>query len=227
MKTKNFKSLAIIIGFPIIYILYIISPIGEKLFVEKNFDYYIPFWSGIVLLHWLSVFFVIKELKSQGENLRSIGYQLSKKRALLFVSVFLLTALLVVGITEWMLQDVTLDKSQLDKIPSLIPKSTGQRIFFIFLVFSTGFCEEIVYRGFAITKLKNVGINKWLAIGISSFLFVGIHGINGYLYRFPFLFIGGVIFGLIFLWKGRLLNSMVIHLIINLSATMAILQLLY
>lgn len=226
IKNKDFKSIAIIIGFPVIYVLYILSPIGEKLLVQKNFDYYIPFWGGIVIIHWVSVFIVAKLLDNQGKNFKSIGYQLSKKGTLALVGIYLLVAIIVVGITELALQGVEIDKSQLNKIPSLIPKTTAHRVFFILLVFSTGFCEEIVYRGFAITQLKNIGVNKWIAITIASFLFVGIHGINGYLYRFPFLFIGGIFFGLLFIWKGRLLNPMIIHLLINLSATMAILQLI-
>lgn len=226
IRNKDFKSIAIIVGLPVIYILYILSPIGEKLLVQKNFDYYIPFWGGIVVLHWASVLIVVKFLNSQGKKLKNIGYQLSKKGTLSLVGIYLLIAIIIVGITELALQGVELDKSQLNKIPSLIPKTTTHRVFFILLVFSTGICEEIVYRGFAITQLRNIGVNKWISIAIASFLFVGIHGINGYLYRFPFLFIGGIVFGLLFIWKGRLLYPMIIHLLINLSAIMAILQLI-
>jgi uncharacterized protein len=132
---------------------------------------------------------------------------------------------LIVGI-EVMLSGVELDSSKIGGLSGLIPKTTPHRIFFILLVYSTGFCEEIVYRGFAITQLEKIGLNKWIALIIAALLFIGIHGINAYSRSFIFYFGGGVMFGLVFLLSKRLLPSILIHLAINLSAMMAILQLI-
>ena len=71
-----------------------------------------------------------------------------------------------------------------------------------------------------------VGLNKWIAIIIAAFVFIGIHGINAYTNRFLFLFGGGVMFGITFLLSKRLLPSILIHLLINLSAMIVILQLI-
>ena len=38
----------IIIGFPILYMIFGMTPIATELFAEKNLDYYIPFWGGIM-----------------------------------------------------------------------------------------------------------------------------------------------------------------------------------
>ena len=38
-----------------------------------------------------------------------------------------------------------IDTSKFSTISGLIPRTTSHRIFFILLVFSTGFCEEIVF----------------------------------------------------------------------------------
>jgi cytochrome c biogenesis protein CcdA len=80
MKNKIWKTLTIIIGFPILYILFGQTTIAIELFVNKNLDYYIPFWGGIIILHWLSVLVVVKFLKSKKKTLVDIGYKLSKKK---------------------------------------------------------------------------------------------------------------------------------------------------
>lgn len=224
-KISVWKTLLIIIGFPILYMLFGKTHIATELFGNKNLDYYIPFWGGIIILHWASVFAFTQLLKSQSKKLADIGYKLSRKGTLLFIGGYVLVALLVLVGVEVILSNVELDRSQFETISGLIPKTTSHRIFFILLVFSTGFCEEIVYRGFAISQLEKIGLNKWIALVVAALVFIGIHGINAYTNRFLFLFGGGIMFGLVFLYSKRLLPSMLIHLLINLSAMMAILQL--
>ncbi|MFK5880490.1 MAG: type II CAAX endopeptidase family protein [Flavobacteriaceae bacterium] len=224
-KISLWKTLSIIIGFPILYMLFGKTSIAIELFANKNLDYYIPFWGGIIILHWASVFVVAQLLKSEGETLADIGYKLSRKGTLLFIGGYVLVALLVLVGVEVILGNVELDSSQFINISGLIPKTTSHRIFFILLVFSTGFCEEIVYRGFAISQLERIGLNKWIALVVAALIFIGIHGANAYSNRFLFLFGGGIMFGLVFLYSKRLLPSMLIHLFINLSAMMGILQL--
>jgi membrane protease YdiL (CAAX protease family) len=226
LKNKTSKILSILIGFPFLYILFGKTTIAIELFANKNLHYYMPFWGGIIILHWLSVWVVIKFLKSQKKTLADIGYKLSNKGTLYLVGGYLLIAILMLVGVETMLNNVELDPSKFGNISGLIPKTTSHRIFFILLVFSTGICEELVYRGFAITQLNEIGVNKWIALIIAAFIFIGIHGINAYTNRFLFLFGGGIMFGVTFLLSKRLLPSILIHLFINLSAMMAILQLI-
>jgi membrane protease YdiL (CAAX protease family) len=226
LKNKTWKILSILIGFPFLYILFGKTTIAIELFANKNLHYYMPFWGGIIILHWLSVWVVIKFLKSQKKTLADIGYKLSNKGTLYLVGGYLLIAILMLVGVETMLNNVELDPSKFGNISGLIPKTTSHRIFFILLVFSTGVCEEIVYRGFAIIQLNEIGVNKWIALIIAAFIFIGIHGINAYTNRFLFLFGGGIMFGVTFLLSKRLLPSILIHLFINLSAMMAILQLI-
>ncbi|TXD82393.1 CPBP family intramembrane metalloprotease [Subsaximicrobium wynnwilliamsii] len=225
-KTSVWKTLSILIVFPILYMLFGETYIAKELFANKNLDYYIPFWGGIIILHWTSVFVIMRFLKSEGKTLADIGYKLSRKGTLLLVGgYFLIAFLLVVGI-EVMLSNVELDNSRFGNLSGLIPKTTPHRLFFLFLVLSTGLCEEIVYRGFAINQLEKIGLNKWLALIIAALIFIGIHGINAYSGSFIFYFGGGIMFGLVFLFSKRLLPSIILHLAINLSAMMAILELM-
>ena len=183
LKNKIWKILSILIGFPILYILFGKTSIAIELFGNKNLDYYIPFWGGIIILHWFSVLVVIKFLKSQGKTLIDIGYKLSNKGTLYLAGGYLLVAIVMLVGVEIMLSNVELDTSKFGDISGLIPKTTSHRIFFIFLVFSTGICEEIVYRGFAISQFNEIGVNKWIALIIAAFIlllpfksiFTGLH----------------------------------------------------
>jgi membrane protease YdiL (CAAX protease family) len=225
-KSSSWQALAIIVGFPILYMSFCETAFAKALFVTGDLSYYIPFWGSIILIHWISVFAVFRFLKKESLTLADIGYKLSRKNTIRFISYFALAAVLLLIGVEITLSDFELDSTQLGSLSGLIPKTTTHRIFFILLVFSTGFCEEIVYRGFAITQLQKMGLNKWIALIIAALLFIGIHGFNAYSGRFVFLFGGGIMFGLVFLSSKRLLPSIIIHLVINLSAMMAILQLL-
>lgn len=98
--------------------------------------------------------------------------------------------------------------------------------FFILTVFTAGFCEEIVYRGYAITKLIDIRVNKWLVIipaGIAFTLTHGIVAVTAYS-QFFFYFAFAVVFGVIFVSGKRLLPNMIIHILFDLTAMMAIFQ---
>ena len=138
-NTSVWKTLLIIIGFPILYMLFGKTTIAIELFANKNLDYYIPFWGGIIILHWVSVFAVIQSLKSEGKKLVDIGYKLSKKGTLLLIGGYLLVYLIVLVFVEVMLSNVVLYSTQFVRISVLLPKKTTHRIFFIILVFSKFF----------------------------------------------------------------------------------------
>lgn len=224
-KIAFWKTAVVIVGFPIAYMIYgAYSDFAQGLFGQRDRDYYIPFWSGIMVLHWLSVLMVAYVLKTSDRRFADIGYKLSRKRTSHLILIYMVIALAALGFVEFILSSVELEDQQIQRLPGLIPVTIGQRLFFILLVFSTGFCEEIVYRGFAITGLSDAGLNRWLGLFVAAFLFVGIHSLNAYTNRFLFLFGGGLLYGVLFLATRNLLPSIVIHMLINLSAMLAILQ---
>jgi uncharacterized protein len=99
-KTSIWKTLSIIIIFPILYMLFGKTSIATELFANKNLDYYIPFWGGIIILHWISVFVVMRFLKSERKTLADIGYKLSRKGTLLVTGGYVLVALLLTLIMQ-------------------------------------------------------------------------------------------------------------------------------
>lgn len=226
MNKSKRNLLIILVGFPLIYFLYSLTPWANELFVKGNSDLFIPFWSGIIVLHWISVFVVKILLKQENRTFQDIGYGLNTKKTIILVLSYLTVALLVFAFTEWSLKYVSIDENKLVSLSNFFPKTTPQRILFIITVFTAGFCEEIVYRGYAITKLVDLKINKWLAIIPAGIAFVLIHGIVAVTAynQFVFYFAFALILGVIFVLSKRLLPNMIIHLLFDLMAMMAIFQ---
>ena len=224
-KSKR-NLIIVLIGCPLIYFVYSLTPWANELFVKGNSNLFIPFWIGIIVLHWVSVFVVKAFLNQENRTFRDIGYGLNTKKTIILVLSYLAVALLVLGFTEWSLKYVSIDENKLAGLSNFFPKTTPQRILFIITVFTAGFCEEIVYRGYAITKLMDIRINKWLAILPAGIAFVLTHGIVAVTSygQFFFYFAFAVVFGVIFVLSKRLLPNMIIHLLFDLAAMMAIFQ---
>lgn len=223
---RRLKPWVILIGFPLLYFIYSLTPLSRGLFAEGQSHLFIPFWSGIILLHWISLFVVLAFLKQEGKGLRDIGYKLTRRQTSLFICSYLLLALMVLGFTEVSLRHVSIDADKLAHLSLFFPRTTLQRVFYILIVFTAGFCEEIVYRGYAITKFTEMGLNRWLAIVPAGVAFVLMHGIASVMSYSQFLFylIFALLFGVLFVSTRRLLPSMIVHLLFDLIGMMAIFQ---
>jgi membrane protease YdiL (CAAX protease family) len=225
-KSKR-NILIVLVGFPFIYILYSLLPWSKELFANGNNNLFIPFWGGVIILHWVSLLIVKTFLKQENKSFKDIGYGFNTKKTLILVFSYLSVALLVFAFTEMSLNYVSIDQEKLIGLSNFFPKTTQQRLVFIIMAFTAGFCEEIIYRGFAITKLTDVGINKWLATvpaGISFTFTHGIIAVTGGCSRFLFYFVSALIFGVIFILSRKLTPNIIIHLLFDLAAMMAIFQ---
>lgn len=134
-KIKGWKIFAILIGFPIVYILFGKTYVAIELFSNRNPDYYILFWGGIVILHWASVLVILQVLKSHGKTIAEIGYKLSRKETLLFIGGYLLVALVVLVGVEAVLMNFELDSAQFGSISGLIQKQQLTESFLFSLSF--------------------------------------------------------------------------------------------
>lgn len=228
VRKREIVNLAIVLVLlPAIYIGYSELPWAVQLFDYKDRGYFFPFWGGLIAIHWISVVLVYFALQAQGMTFSEIGLGLKMPQFGLFVAIYGVLFLIVFTLIEWSLQGIGLTEEQLRRLPGLVPTSTEQRLFFGLVAFSTGFCEELVFRGYAITKLKQAGLNQWVALILAGLAFVAMHGLNGIEGRFLFLFLGAIAFGLLFIATKRLMPGIVIHLLINLSAAAAPLQFIH
>ena len=211
------RYLLILILFPALYLIN-----SSFSWFESNGPYdFFGFWSVVIVLHWATLYFIYKILYKEGFTFGEVGYKLSKSHTIKLIMAFIAIALLLFGIVEWSILQVTIDENKLAEIPGFMPTTTGQRIFFILVVFSAGMCEEIIYRGYAISRGIELGLNKWVAIFIAALSFVFIHGLAGYYYFWMYL-TAGLVFGLLFKWRKRLLWNIILHWILDLLVMMVI-----
>jgi membrane protease YdiL (CAAX protease family) len=162
-------------------------------------------------------------MQASGWSWSDIGFTLSKRQTIFYISGFLLTAFGLLIFIELALANSVVDSEKLQSLSGLTPRTTTSRLIFIFMAFAAGLSEEIVYRGFAIRALESHNINKWLAVVIASIPFVFQHGLKS-IDQFWWFLTTGIIFGVIFVVLKKLTVNIVIHWLVILSAMTAILQ---
>lgn len=221
------KFLLVIFGFPIISTILSFFLLEKNTFEFTGLDFFSVFWLIIICWYVLQIFLVFKILNSNQLSLKDIGYSFNQKKTIYFILGYLVFAFALFGMVEYVLasENITSEKlNSLSDFSDLTPKTSVQRIIFIFAGLVAGISEELVYRGFVISAFQNYKVNKWLAIVFASIPFVFQHGLKS-IDQFWWFFISGLVLGLIYiLTKKKLYVTIIIHWIIILSAMLAILQ---
>ncbi|WP_431211186.1 CPBP family intramembrane glutamic endopeptidase [Puia sp. P3] len=109
--------------------------------------------------------------------------------------------LLLSGHLEW--TDIVFD-------PSSFFVSFGLMVFI-------AFSEELVFRGYILGNLLDSFSNKWIALGISAFLFACFHLTNPGMHTLAFanLFLAGLLLGINYIFTRNLWFSFLFHLTRN------------
>lgn len=217
------RLMVVLLVFPGCYLLYSLAPWSVKLFSHSDSNYFIPFFGGLIVLHWVSFFICWRFVKSSGWTAGHVGFGYSKKDIRNGLAIYFAIALGLLFLIEVVVMQADLNAEKLKQIGDFFPKTTAQRVLFIFTALSAGFCEEFVYRGFGIRALESRKVNTWVALLITSLSFTFVHGMVVF-ERFPGYFFPGLIFGLLFVWRKTLALPMFIHALIDLTAILMILQ---
>jgi membrane protease YdiL (CAAX protease family) len=217
------KTLAVLIGFPIIATLISLLLLNRPLITNLGLDFFNTFWLIITIWYLIQIYIVSKILHSVGWKFADIGFSFTKKSTLYFIGGYLLFTFALLVFIELALANSIVDVEKMNKISSLTPKTTTARIIFIIMGLTAGLAEEIVYRGFAIKALVSNKINKWLAVFAASIPFIFQHGLKS-IDQFWWFLTWGIVFGILFLWLKKLTLNIIIHWLVILSAMIAILQ---
>jgi CAAX protease family protein len=82
-------------------------------------------------------------------------------------------------------------------------------------VFRAGILEELFFRGYAIERLKALGLQRWTAAGIPLVIFAIGHFRGGWA-NIAIAFVIGAILTVFYLWKKDLVANMVAHTLVDL-----------
>ena len=112
-------------------------------------------------------------------------------------------------------------KSRMVEIQYIIPVNWDEFKPYIFLAFSAGICEEIVFRGFLITYIfhyvGDMPYGQWIAMVIPALVFSLSHLYQGWWAVLKICIIS-LLFGAIFIYSGSLILVIAIHVFIDLMS---------
>jgi membrane protease YdiL (CAAX protease family) len=206
----------VLVGWPAAYLINSFMPWSRELFGRLNPGWFYPFWASVTLLHWASVAFVAYSVRRGGRSLRDIGLVTSPRRMLA-----MLACLVALGAALVLLRaNDARPPAPITVAAVMLPRTTGQRLFWIAMSLTAGICEELVYRGFAIRALRGRGMRAWLALMTAAVSFVFVHGLAG-VFAFPIYFTFGLLFGALFLWRRTLAPGVCLHAAFDMFAILA------
>ncbi len=122
----------------------------------------------------------------------------------LFVLLFLFSKGIEIFSPEW---GGKLGKQRFEMIKKFPYLSPGKLMLFTLFV---GFYEELLFRGFIISRLKIAVKNPWAAVVLSSVLFAVIHSYQDPLAMVQIFFVALILGGL-FVLRGNLIAPILVH----------------
>ena len=163
-----------------------------------------------ILLQW-SIFLIIYVATYQ-EQTGLGGLRLTRMRLVDFAwaAAFLLGANLALTGLAWFLGRIGLPMP--GEISLLVPTDPFGRVVWVAVSFTAGFCEEIAFRGYLMTRLRLIGkFRSWMVPTLVSALIFGIcHAYQG-VPGFIVISVYGLLFSLLYIRTGRLWPCIIAH----------------
>jgi len=230
----KYTLIALIISlvlYPLLYSLDFFSSILFPLLSDESVNIYFGqanraswriFWLSNMLYHWIPFFFIWLAIYKNKEKWSSIGinfgwYLKYKSWFICFILILILAALFLPSIYYGN------ELPENSSVGFFGPIGSFERLFAIFISFTAAFTEEILFRGYAFTRLKRWIPNPWFILPITLVSFLLIHGEPESLNRVLFYIFGGCAFAIPFILMGlkRLEIIILVHFIIDVSIVFA------
>jgi membrane protease YdiL (CAAX protease family) len=146
-----------------------------------------------------------------GEPVRAIGWtSWHSVRELLLGVVLFVPFFAGAALLEWALLRLGLSAPSTPLSSLLKVHGAGQVVLALFLVSVVAVAEETIFRGYLLLRFKTVFGNTAVAVVLSSAIFAVGHGYEG---SAGVVTVGvmGLVFALIYLWRGSLAAPIVMH----------------
>ena len=184
------------------------TPIKKQLYYENG------------VFQWICVFFTVLVWWGSSRSFADLGFQIGTwtRPAWILLIIFCTVYLLDVW---WGLrneQKIMETKARWVKEIPILPAKFEEFKYFLFVAFSAGVCEEIIFRGFFIQYFlainENNDLGNWLAVIIPACLFAFGHLYQGGKAAIKILGMS-ILFGWIFILTKSLLLLMLIHFLLD------------
>lgn len=172
----------------------------------------------VAVLSFAAVAFI---LRRRGQSLRSIGLQFRRLwtdasigvAAIIAVSILILGTLL--GLQLFFPQLAELMEENTERIKEMFPNvgPTG----FVMVAVVVGIYEEIIFRGFFMTRLRRATGSWTTGILLSTIIFVGAHAKDQTISALIAITILALAFSLLTIWRRSIIPAIVGHTLFNLA----------
>jgi uncharacterized protein len=170
-----------------------------------------------VAFQWGTFFLLLWTTFVEKTGLAGIGLTKFRSVHIAWALSFMLVAFAILSGVEWALAQVGLPLK--GEVSLLIPTDPLGRIVWVVVSFTAGFCEESMFRGYLMTRIRLLGkFSGWSIATIVSAIAFGIcHAYQGW----PGLIaitIYGVLFSLLYIRTGSLWPGIIAHSLWDLGA---------
>ncbi len=168
-----------------------------------------------MIFQWGLVAFMYLVLKLERMKMTDIGFRGFTIRNFNIGAVFLVSSIFITYLITFGLDAIGLKVNQ--ELDFILPKTPIERLTWVFLSFTAGFCEETIYRGYVISRLQFVTGGWLLGAIISSLSFGLLHSYQG-VGNIALISIYGFLLSLLFVWRKSLVPGIFAHFLLDVFA---------
>jgi uncharacterized protein len=180
-------------------------------------------YGSTIVFQWALTLMVVWRCSLRGLTLTDLGFSQQVHSELLFMTV---AGAIFLGSFQWFnLRRVSRMSGPVPDFmrklaERVLPAGKWEFIPYCALAITAGICEEILYRGFAMSALTRVGISSWAVVILTSILFGLAHTYQGRSGVFG-TGIMGLVFGSVRILTASLFPVMIWHSVVDLVAGIA------
>jgi membrane protease YdiL (CAAX protease family) len=199
-------------------VLAVFYPIADAFFfVRLKTAMQLYIWN--ILAAWTLTIAAAYIIFHSGLTLSAFGQNLGTcPRTLIVSAILLVLVAAIVLINKLQKKKSNPEKiaKALENVRKILPVTPNERLAWIPVALTAGFCEEFLYRGWLLNITGSALKSVWLGLLVSSILFGFAHLYQG---RRGMLGTGilGLVFGLIYIASHSLLPGQVLHTLIDLN----------
>ena len=175
---------------------------------------------GNGIFQWICVFFIVLVWWGNSRPFADLGFQMGTWSSISWTLVLLFLILYLLDVWWELRNEKKIEETKnkwLTEVP-ILPANFEEFKHFLFVAFSAGVCEEIIFRGFFIQYFLSINQNNdlgnWLSVIIPACLFAFGHLYQGEKAVLKILGMA-IIFGWIFILTKSLLLLMLIHFLVD------------
>jgi membrane protease YdiL (CAAX protease family) len=172
-------------------------------------EWFVPFWLITSCIHLVGLAAVLWFVRSLGEKLSSLQYVLSVRETVVLIMALFCMGLLVFVFREYCRWGDILTNIG-NRMSHVMAANAFERAYWVPGAILAGFCEEIVFRGFAVTALRRLRVPLWGCVVLSSVSFSLCHGLGDW-WASAMYFGAGVFYSAVYLWRKSLMPVIIAH----------------